>query len=237
MGSSPRERDLFASGTMPLLNQVFAASFNRTSSCVIPLTSPVKPTSPRNMLAYQWTYLRRLRPAPPAMPRSTAGSSILTPPVTFRKDIPVIEGACKISLQHRSEQRYTMMVNTDRGSPWNSQISGTYQCLYFHQQRPCSLHAGNHNRAGDIQGTLERKSSEGLRPPRDHNPSFRIHRFHWTTRICSLRPSVCGRGDPGLLQSTAPYPPCAPAPRGPAMAPSLVTCPMRRWKYPCSWRA
>ena len=74
---------IFPTGTITLLNPCFFASFILCSIRLTLLTSPVKPTSPIKQSFISTATSLKLDATATTTPKSTAGSSIFTPPDTL----------------------------------------------------------------------------------------------------------------------------------------------------------
>ena len=74
---------MLASGMMQRRKPICAASRTRSAACVMPRTSPARPTSPNIAVVGAITRFRTLDAIAASTPRSDAGSSTVIPPAMF----------------------------------------------------------------------------------------------------------------------------------------------------------
>ena len=134
--------------------------------------------------------------------------------------------------QDGQEQTHSIVVRPERGAARSAEAGGRDQRLYFEQQRPCALEAADDDGARRTLGPLREEEARGFATsarPRSAISKTPISLVDPNRFLTARKTRYAWWRSPSKYRTVSTR--CSST-RGPASAPSLVTCPTRKVAMP-----
>ena len=228
------------------LKPMVAASATRRSDCATGLSSPPRPTSPKNAMSFGVGRSAKDDAMASATATSVDGSSSFSPPTMFTKT------SCWCSLEPRQNFPSTASSSCRRsglnptavltagvgGAPCSAAARSAHSACTssMNGREPCTVTVGAEDTSAvRMRSPMNRALGEGT----GHSPSSRISNTPTSSTepyrfLCPRSTRTARSASPSMYSTTSTM--CSST-RGPAMSPLLVTCPMMNTGMPAVFAA